>query len=102
MNKGSEEDSSYNSMANDDDASLLYRNAIMKSFYNLVLETQGHNEAKQIMWKLLDIRVKKVRQCVGKLNLNSNVETIENNFMPNRHYIIIYLLNINQNCSVRL
>jgi len=28
----------------DDGGSLLYRNAIMKSFYNLVLESQDHKE----------------------------------------------------------
>ncbi|KAJ1383188.1 FAR1-related protein [Sesbania bispinosa] len=66
-------------MINGDDADFVYRNAIMKSFYNLVLETQEHKEAQEIMWKLLDIGVERVRQCVGKLNLNSNsnLETID-------------------------
>ncbi|KAJ1417279.1 Zinc finger, PMZ-type [Sesbania bispinosa] len=69
-----------NSMTNGDDAGILYRNAIMKSFYNLVLETQEHKETQQIMWKLLNIGVEQVQQCIGKLNLNSNAETIENKF----------------------
>ncbi|KAJ1420945.1 Zinc finger, PMZ-type [Sesbania bispinosa] len=83
INRGSKEDSSsnvINSMTNGDDAGILYRNAIMKSFYNLVLETQEHKETQQIMWKLLNIGVEQVQQCIGKLNLNSNAETIENKF----------------------
>ncbi|GAU33694.1 hypothetical protein TSUD_148440 [Trifolium subterraneum] len=35
------------------------------------------------MWKLLDIGVERVRQCVGKSNLNSNEKATENKFMQN-------------------
>jgi hypothetical protein len=78
--EGSEADSTSNG---GDDASLLYRNSIMKSFYNLVLESQDDKEAQQIMWKLLDIGVERVRQCVGKSNLNSNEKATGNKFMQN-------------------
>lgn len=67
-------------MINDDDAGICYHNAIMESFYYLVLESQEHKESQKIMWKLLDIGVQRVRKCDGKVNFNSDVETIENNF----------------------
>ncbi|KAJ1389332.1 FAR1-related protein [Sesbania bispinosa] len=75
--------SNMNSMINDDDASLLYRNAIMKSFYNLVLETQEHKEAQQVMWNLLEIGVERVQQCLSKVNLNPNAATIDRCFNQN-------------------
>jgi hypothetical protein len=49
----------------------------------LVLESQDDKEAQQIMWKLLDIGVERVRQCVGKSNLNSNEKATGNKFMQN-------------------
>jgi hypothetical protein len=70
-------------MINGDDAGILYRNAIMKSFYNLVLESQDHKEAQQIMWELLNMGFERVRQCVGKPISKSNAETTKNNFMQN-------------------
>ncbi|PNX78819.1 protein FAR1-related sequence 5-like [Trifolium pratense] len=81
--RSSEEDSTSNSMINGDDAGILYRNAIMKSFYNLVLESQDHKEAQQIMWELLNMGFERVRQCIGKTNSKSNAETTKNNFMQN-------------------
>ena len=83
VNEGSEADSTSHLKTDGDDASLLYRNAIMKSFYNLVLESQDDKEAQQIMWNLLDIGVERVRQCAGKSNLNSNEKVTENKFMHN-------------------
>jgi len=83
MPRGMGEDSTSNSVINDDDAGILYRNAIMKSFYYLVLESQDSKEAQNIMWKLLDIGVERVRKGVGKANLNSDVETIETNVNEN-------------------
>lgn len=81
---GSKKDSASNSTTSTAAADgLLYRDAIMKSFYNLVLETQEHKEAQKMMWNLLEIGVQRVRQCVGKLTLNSDTETVENNFMQN-------------------
>jgi len=38
----------------------------------LVLETREHKETQQIMWNLLDNGIKRVQQCINKLNLNSN------------------------------
>jgi hypothetical protein len=78
--EGSEADSTSNG---GDDASLLYHNSIMKSFYNLVLESHDDKEAQQTMWKLLDIGGERVRQCVGKSNLNSNEKATGNKFMQN-------------------
>ncbi|KAJ1426123.1 FAR1-related protein [Sesbania bispinosa] len=75
--------SNLNSMTSDDDASLLYRNAIMKSFYNLVLETQEHKEAQKIMWNLLEIGVERVQQCLSKVNLNPNAATNDRCFNQN-------------------
>jgi hypothetical protein len=77
------EDSTSNSGINDGDAGILYRNAIMKSFYYLVLESQDSKEAQNIMWKLLDIGVERVRKGVGKGNLTSYEETTETNFNEN-------------------
>jgi hypothetical protein len=70
-------------MINGDDAGILYRNAIMKSFYNLVLESQDHKEAQQIMWEWLNMGFERVQQCVGKPISKSNAETTNNNFMQN-------------------
>lgn len=83
MPRGMGEDSTSNSVINDDDAGILYRNAIMTSFYYLVLESQDSKEAQNIMWKLLDIGVERVRKGVGKANLNSDVETMETNVNEN-------------------
>ncbi|KAJ1408709.1 Zinc finger, PMZ-type [Sesbania bispinosa] len=85
MNGALEEDSTsnMNSMTNGDDASLLYRNAIMKSFYNLVLETQEYKEAQKIMWNLLEIGVERVQQCLIKNNLNPNAATNNRCFNQN-------------------
>ncbi|WJX93718.1 hypothetical protein P8452_75210 [Trifolium repens] len=77
------EDCTSNSGINDEDAGILYRNAIMKSFYYLVLESQDSKEAQNIMWKLLDIGVERVRKGVGKGNLTSYEETTETNFNEN-------------------
>lgn len=82
--EGSEENPiSRNAMTNGDDVVVLYRNAIMKSFYNLVLESQEHKETRQFMWKLLDIGVEHVQQNINKLNLNSNAMATETNFTQN-------------------
>lgn len=83
MPRGMGEDSTSISVINDDDAGILYRNAIMKSFYHLVSESQDSKEAQNIMWKLLDIGAERVRKGVGKANLNSDVETMETNVNEN-------------------
>ncbi|CAI8608381.1 unnamed protein product [Vicia faba] len=80
INRGMGEDSTSNSVINVDDAGIRYRNAILKSFYSLVLESQDNKEAQKLMWKLLDIGVERVQKCVGKVNLNSNEEAMEKNF----------------------
>lgn len=51
INGGLKEDSnsSINPMTINDGANLFYCNAIMKSFYNLVLESQDHKEMQQIV-----------------------------------------------------
>ena len=67
-------------MSDGDDFGLLYRNAILKSLYNLVLESHEDKKAQKIMWELLDVGVKRVRECVSKPDLNSTEENIENNF----------------------
>jgi len=45
VNKSPEEDSTSNSMCDGDDSGLLYCNAILKSLYNLVLESQEDKKA---------------------------------------------------------
>ncbi|XP_057421165.1 protein FAR1-RELATED SEQUENCE 5-like isoform X2 [Lotus japonicus] len=79
--KGSKEDSSSNcidSMTTGDDAGILYHHAILKSLYNLVLESQGHKETQQIMWNLLDVGVERVHQHINKQSLNSSAIANEN------------------------
>ncbi|GAU43932.1 hypothetical protein TSUD_135800 [Trifolium subterraneum] len=52
--------------------------------YNIkVLESQDSKEAQNIMWKLLDIGVERVRKGVGKANLTSDEDAMEKNFNEN-------------------
>ena len=93
INESSTEDLTFNSMPSNDDAGLLYRNAIMKCFYNLVLETQENKEAQRIMWESLGVTIKKVQPCVGNFNLNCNAEMNENNFMQSKEHELSAILN---------
>ncbi|CAL0316337.1 unnamed protein product [Lupinus luteus] len=80
-------------MEKDDDVSLLYRNAIMKSFYYLVLESQEHKETQQIMWNLLDVGVERVQECLAKLNVNSYAITNDINSIQNENNGHVPVLN---------
>ncbi|KAK2452081.1 protein FAR1-RELATED SEQUENCE [Trifolium repens] len=80
---GKEDSLSKNAMTNGGNSIILYRNAIMKFFYNLVLDSQEHKETQQIMWKLLYNGAESVHQCISELNLNLKATTSENNFNQN-------------------
>jgi hypothetical protein len=84
IHESAKEDSlSKNAMTNGGNSIILYRNAIMKFFYNLVLDSQEHKETQQIMWKLLYNGAESVHQCISELNLNLKATTSENNFNQN-------------------
>ncbi|XP_028783199.1 protein FAR1-RELATED SEQUENCE 5-like [Neltuma alba] len=60
--------------ATSEDPKIVYRNSIMRSFYNLVLASQDHKETQDIMWDVINNGSQQVQERLRDLNKSNNVE----------------------------